>query len=216
MIQHVYERCLRVREADSVIVATDDERIVAAVLAFGGHAAMTPPELESGTERVEWASRGMDADIIVNVQGDEPLLPDGTVDAAIAPLLLRDGRFDIGTVATPFRSDGDMESPNVVKVARAADGSGLYFSRAAIPFVREPGEIPVPGLHFKHLGIYAFRADALRRFASLPPSKLEQAEKLEQLRALEAGMRIHVAIVPDDSIGVDTPDDLRRVEAMLR
>jgi len=216
MVQHVYERCARVRGASAVLVATDDERIAAAVQAFGGSATMTPASLASGTERVAWAVRESDADIVVNVQGDEPLLPDGTVEAAVEGLL-KDSSFDIGTVATPCTGAEELASANVVKVARAADGTGLYFSRSPIPAVRDAtaGSEPDPALHLRHIGIYAFRFDALQRFASLPASRLEEAEKLEQLRALEAGMRIYVGLVPSGGMGVDTPDDLRRVEEML-
>lgn len=218
MIQHVWERCGRVRTAARVLVATDDERIVRAVAAFGGEAMMTPSELATGSERVAWIAERVPGDTFVNVQGDEPLLPPETVDAVIRAL--RDSDADIATAACPLRDPDQLANPNVVKLVTDVTGYALYFSRAGIPADRDqmdatgnPGV--AAGVYRKHIGIYAFRRAALLRFAGLPAGRLEQREKLEQLRALEHGMRIRVVDVPTDSQAVDTPEDKELVEALM-
>lgn len=222
MIQRVWERCTGAGTAVRVIVATDDDRIAAEVASFGGESMMTPPDLASGSERMAWVAERTDGEIFINVQGDEPLMPPATIDAVAAAL--HDSDADIATAACPLSSLADLNNPNVVKLVTDCSGNALYFSRAGIPFHRDAAEMSVRGgnpfgeggVYFRHIGIYGFRRDALLRFASLPPGRLEQLEKLEQLRALENGMRIRVAIVPTDSQAVDTPEDLAKVEELLR
>jgi 3-deoxy-manno-octulosonate cytidylyltransferase (CMP-KDO synthetase) len=169
---------------------------------------MTDPELPSGSDRLFAVSRQIDADIYVNIQADEPLLQPGHIEALLRPFADSDVLVSTLKVPCPEQS---VEDPNVVKVVTAPDGRALYFSRAGIPFNRD-GQMTT---YWKHLGLYAYRKEALERFASLPPGQLEQIERLEQLRMLENGIAIHVAESPLDTIGVDTEEDLRRVSAML-
>lgn len=211
MIQHVYERCVAAQPHARVLVATDDVRIESAVRLFGGDVVMTPASLQSGSERAAWVARDLPHTIVVNVQGDEPLLPAETLDAAIAPLLADPG-VDIGTAACVLDTPADVADPNVVKVVMDGRGRALYFSRAPIPHIRDADSAEAPW--FRHVGIYAFRREALLRFASLPQGRLELLEKLEQLRALEHGMSIGVGITTQLSQAVDTPTDLERVRAM--
>jgi 3-deoxy-manno-octulosonate cytidylyltransferase (CMP-KDO synthetase) len=216
MIQRVWERCTASETAERVIVATDDERIRAEVERFGGEAMLTPVELASGTERMAWIAARVRAGMYINVQGDEPLLPPSTIRAAVTALE-NHAEAHISTAACPIRSATDISDPNIVKLVTDRAGFALYFSRAAIPHLRDAGNaIMQTGVYRKHIGLYVFRHDALRRFASLPPSSLEQVEKLEQLRALEHGMRIIVADVPADSQAVDVPEDVLKVEILLR
>jgi len=224
MIQHVYERASRARSLDLVLVATDDERIASAVRGFGGEVVMTSPHHASGTDRLAEASRATEAAIVVNVQGDEPLVDPSSIDAAVAALL---GELDapMATLSRPLTDVGEMMSPAVVKVVVDARGDALYFSRSPIPYLRTADGGPIEaaraavarGIARKHVGLYVYRREALLRFASLPPSPLEQAEGLEQLRALHHGMRIRVASLPAsaDAVAVDTPEDLERVRALL-
>jgi 3-deoxy-manno-octulosonate cytidylyltransferase (CMP-KDO synthetase) len=224
MIERVYERVRAAREVGRVVVATDDERIARAVRAFGGEAAMTSPEHPSGTDRVAEAARGIEAEVIVNVQGDEPMLDPAAIDAA-ARALLDDPALPMATPSLPLRRVEEMLASSVVKVVVDARGDALYFSRSPIPHVRlgasgDPraaAEAAVAsGLARKHVGLYAYRREALLRFASLPPSPLEQAEGLEQLRALYHGMRIRVVPVDGEGgVAVDTLEDLERVRALL-
>jgi len=224
MIQHVYERASRARCLDLVLVATDDERIASAVHAFGGEVVMTSPRHASGTDRLAEAVGGTDATIVVNVQGDEPLVDPSSIDAAVAAL--RDEPdAPMATLSRPLTDVGEMMSPAVVKVVVDARGDALYFSRSPIPYLRTADGGPIEaaraavarGIARKHVGLYVYRREALLRFASLPPSPLEQAEGLEQLRALHHGMRIRVAPLPAtaDAVAVDTPEDLERVRALL-
>jgi 3-deoxy-D-manno-octulosonate cytidylyltransferase len=213
MVRRVWEQCMASELAQRVIVATDDERIAEAVREFGGEAVMTPPELNSGSERVAAVAEQIPGDIFVNVQGDEPLIPPSTIDAAIKPLLESEA-IDIGTVACPLRSRDELMNPNVVKIACTADGRALYFSRAPIPYNRDGSDL-LEG-YSKHIGIYAFRRQALQRFAALPESALERRERLEQLRALEDGMHIHVSMVAGDTVAVDVPGDVELVLKRLR
>ncbi len=209
LIQHVYENSSGSRLASGVIVATDSKDIFDAVVSFGGKAVMTSPAHRSGTDRVAEAAGACDYDIIINVQGDEPLIKPAMIDDVIG--LLDDGRASIGTLAKRLKSPEETADPNVVKVVFDPEGFALYFSRAPIPYPRDGG----PSEAFKHIGIYSYRKEALRRLAALPPSRLELIEKLEQLRALEAGMKIKVKETRFDTIGVDTPEDLKRVEKWL-
>ena len=223
MIQHVHERVRRARRPDRVLVATDDERIAAVVRGFGGEAVLTSAGHETGTDRLaEVAAATTDAEIVVNVQGDEPMLDPEGIDAAV-DALARDPGLDMATLSLPLREVDEMLSPSVVKVVSNARGEALYFSRSPIPLVRDA---PSPraaaaaavarGLARKHVGLYVYRRAALLRFASLPPSPLEAAEGLEQLRALHHGMRI--GVVEREGVAgpaVDTAEDLERVRALL-
>ena len=214
VIQHVYEQAAKARSADEVVVATDDERIIAAVSRFNGRAVMTDPSARSGTDRVAEVARGRQAEVIINVQGDEPLVHAEMVDQ-LADCLTKHQAVPMASLMVPLREEADAESPNTVKVVVDRDGFALYFSRAAIPFKR--GEVSGQGPRFyKHLGIYGYQRHFLLQFPGLEPTPLEQSEQLEQLRALEHGYRIKLLETVHDTIGVDTPEDLRRVEALLR
>jgi 3-deoxy-manno-octulosonate cytidylyltransferase (CMP-KDO synthetase) len=214
MIQRVYERAKLSKLATHVVVATDDERILKAVESFGGEARMTRPDHRTGTERVAEVAAHMDGQVFVNVQGDEPLLNPEVVDAAIAALL-EEPPASISTVATPIRLPADIMDPNVVKAVLDFEDNALYFSRAPIPWVRDSaGKIEVK--HLKHLGLYVFQRDALLEYPTLPQGTLEKIEKLEQLRWLENGWKIRVAEVEHDSVSVDVPEDVARVEKLLQ
>jgi len=213
MIQRVYERAERARSVDRVLVATDDERIRAAVAAFGGDVVMTSPAHSSGTDRIAEAVADVDAEIVVNVQGDLPLLDPQMIDAAVAPLQ-GDADLPLATLMTPIHAADEMRNPNVVKVVTDAQGFALYFSRSAIPFWRDTDGDGVLG--HRHLGLYVFRREFLLTFARLPPTPLERAEKLEQLRALENGYRIKVVAVAQAAVEVDTAADLEKARQFLR
>jgi 3-deoxy-manno-octulosonate cytidylyltransferase (CMP-KDO synthetase) len=223
MVRHVYERARSARRIERVVVATDDERVAAAVRGFGGEVILTSTGHVSGTDRVAEAARGLAAEIVVNVQGDEPMLDPAAVDAAV-DALLADPTLDIATLSVPLASVDEMLEASVVKVVADARGRALYFSRSPIPFVRRGASAResaaaavAEGLARKHVGLYAFRRAALERFVALPPSRLEQAESLEQLRALENGLEIGVVEVADaGGVAVDTPEDLEKVRALLR
>jgi 3-deoxy-D-manno-octulosonate cytidylyltransferase len=209
MVLHVLNAARAARSLDRVLVATDDERIASVVREAGGEAVMTSPEAASGTDRLAEAARSLPADVYVNIQGDEPLMAPENIDLAVETLAAGDARA-IATLALPIPREHAAD-PNVVKVAIARDGRGLYFSRSPIPFFRagEPS-------YWKHLGIYAYRAAILPALAALPPSPLERAESLEQLRWLEAGYTVWVGRAAADSIGVDTPQDLERAERLVQ
>lgn len=213
MIEHVYTRVAGARGLDRVVVLTDDERIAEAVQRFGGEWEMTPGDCASGTDRIAWAARSWNASAVINIQGDEPLIdPEGI--SRIAGHLAANPGDPVVTLATPAEP-GEMDNPNAVKVVLARDGSALYFSRSPIPYPRQPpqssGAAPL-----KHLGIYGYQRDALLRLAGLPPTPLERSESLEQLRALENGIPIRVLVVDRGSFGVDTAEDLERVETILK
>jgi 3-deoxy-manno-octulosonate cytidylyltransferase (CMP-KDO synthetase) len=222
LIELVHERVRRARRPDRVLVATDDERIASAVRGFGGEAVMTSAHHATGTDRLAEAAQGTGADLVVNVQGDEPLLDPAAIDLAVSALE-EDPALPMATLSLPLREVEEMLSPAVVKVVTDARSDALYFSRSPIPHFRSEGdgraaarEAVERGLARKHVGLYAYRRDALVRFASLPPSPLERAEGLEQLRALHHGMRIRVvAMSGEGSVAVDTPQDLERVHALL-
>jgi 3-deoxy-manno-octulosonate cytidylyltransferase (CMP-KDO synthetase) len=211
MVVRVLERASRARGIDLVLVATDDERIADAVERAGGRAVMTAPELPSGTDRVFAAVRDLAFDVVLNVQGDEPLLEAENIER-VARFLQERPDVPIATVAVPLEDPAALADPNVVKVVRGEDGRALYFSRAPIPYRRRE-EPSLPTL--KHLGLYGYRMAALERFTTLPPHALERAESLEQLRALAHGMPIAVLDAVGDSIGVDTHEDATRVEEIL-
>jgi 3-deoxy-manno-octulosonate cytidylyltransferase (CMP-KDO synthetase) len=211
MVQWVYEAAARDRVFGNVVVATDHEGIADTVRRFGGHVEMTRPDHLSGTDRVaEVAERFPGVDVVVNVQGDQPFVTTDMLTRLIAPY--RAGEFpDMATVACPFAAPALMENPGAVKVVLDQNGNALYFSRASIPYLREPGRAPV----FHHLGLYAFRREFLRQFTALAPTPLEKCEQLEQLRALENGYRIRVSLVEHAIVEVNTPADLASAEAML-
>ena len=212
MIQHVYERASEAERVDTVLVAADDERVIAAIESFGGRAVMTSLDHQSGTDRIHEAAAHIEGDVIINVQGDEPLLPSVVIDQ-LAALMLENPSIEMATVAVPS-TRAELADPNRVKVALGMDGRALYFSRALIPYLREGGDDPGVYLHW---GIYAYRRSTLEKFVKLPPGRLENCEKLEQLRALENGIGIHVLVEHElESIGVDTPEDLVRAEERLR
>jgi 3-deoxy-manno-octulosonate cytidylyltransferase (CMP-KDO synthetase) len=214
MIQRVYERARLAKRAHRVIVATDDDRIVKAVEAFGGETRMTRPDHRTGTERVAEVAAHVEGDVFVNVQGDEPLLDPAAVDTAISSLL-EEPAATISTVATLIKNTSDIMDPNVVKTVLDFDDHAIYFSRAPIPWVRDPaGKIPVR--HLKHLGLYVFQREALLEYPTLPQGELERIEQLEQLRWLENGWKIRVAEVEHDAVSVDVPADVERAEKLLR
>ena len=210
MVQHVYERTCAARGVERALVATDDERVAAAVRGFGGEVVMTRPTHPSGTDRIAEVAESLTAAVVVNVQGDLPFLDPDMVEAALAPLLA-DATLPMATVKTAIRTPAEMDNPNVVKVVTARNGDALYFSRSPLPYWRDGA---ADTLGFRHIGLYAYRRDFLLRFARLAPTPLEQAEKLEQLRALEWGYRIGVAATEWHGIEVDTPEDLERARAL--
>jgi 3-deoxy-manno-octulosonate cytidylyltransferase (CMP-KDO synthetase) len=213
MIQRVFERTRKAKLLTNVVVATDD-RIFSAVSAFGGEAIMTRPEHRSGTERIAAVAVHVPADIYVNVQGDEPLVSPETIDALVAEMLA-DESIQIATPCVLITEPQDIADPNVVKVVRDFEGNGMYFSRAPIPWVRDP-DAGIAVSHWKHLGLYAFRHSALVEYPTLPPGELEPIEQLEQLRWLENGFRIRVVETTHDAVSVDVPADVERVERLIR
>ena len=214
MVQHVYERCVESGAFARVFVATDDDRIAQAVRGFGGDVAMTSPSCPSGTDRVAEVAKAIPhAQVLVNVQGDEPLIaPEGLRELAKA---FDDPKVELATLIRPLDED-ERQNPNVVKVALAANGDALYFSRADIPFDRDAqlGSGKGPARRYGHIGIYGYRRETLLRIATLEPTPLELTERLEQLRAMENGIRIHCRFTEFTSIGVDTPEDLKKAEAL--
>src|ERR1700674_1877167 len=213
MIQSVYERAKLSKLATRVVVATDDDRIVKAVEAFGGEARMTRTEHRTGTERVAEVAAHIDGQVFVNVQGDEPLLEPEVVDAAIRALL-EDAAASVASVATHIKTPADIMDPNVVKTVLDFDENALYFSRAPIPWLRDAAA-KIEVRHLKHLGLYVFQRDALLEYPTLPQGELERVEQLEQLRWLENGWKIRVAEVEHDAVSVDVPEDVARVEKLL-
>ena len=237
MIEHVYRRAAAARGVDAVIVATDDDRIAAAVKKFGGFAVLTRSTHRTGTDRIAEVAVSLPCEIVLNVQGDEPLIEPETLDAVIAPLVA-DPMLEMSTACVAIGDRADYDNPNVVKVVKDQRGHALYFSRSPIPYLRSGP--PEGGAHsksvvfgperhpatedpvgsgfsrtFKHLGLEGYRRNFLLKFATLPQTPLERSESLEQLRALEHGYRIHTVETNYDSIGVDTPEDLERVRRQL-
>ena len=213
MIEHVYRRAAEARGIDAVVVATDDQRIADAVERFGGVARMTAVSHRTGTDRVAEVARELQCSIIVNVQGDEPLVDPASI-AQMVDALQADATLDMTTLRTPIRSEEDYADPHVVKVVVDANDNALYFSRSPIPYHRD-GPAKAGHYAYKHLGLYAYRRDFLLRLAALPQTVLERTESLEQLRALEHGHRIRAVETQYDSIGVDTPEDLGEVRQAL-
>jgi len=211
MVEHVYARAQEAKTVDAVIVATDDERVARAVDGFGGTAVMTGAHHPSGTDRLAEVAMQLDAEIIVNVQGDEPLIAPSAIDEAVEPLDSRPGEM-MTTLRRRIDDTADLGNPAVVKVLVDGEGYALIFTRAAVPFVR-PGH-PAPTM-WRHMGLYAYRREFLLRIAALPATPLERAEGLEQLRVLEHGFRIATVETTADTIGVDTPEDLERVRRLV-
>jgi 3-deoxy-manno-octulosonate cytidylyltransferase (CMP-KDO synthetase) len=214
LIQHVYERAQSAPGVGRVLVATDDARIEKAVTAFGGAVVMPEGRFRTGTDRVAAAARQLSGDVFLNLQGDEIALHPGLLADLITPFLASDA--PMGTLKRALTSSDEVGNPGIVKVVTDAQGSALYFSRAPIPCDREagPGKF-VAGLHYVHLGIYIYTRETLLRFADLPTSRLEDAEKLEQLRALEHGIRIRVWETAHRSLRIDVPGDLKEAAAVL-
>jgi 3-deoxy-manno-octulosonate cytidylyltransferase (CMP-KDO synthetase) len=215
MIEHVYRRTAAAARVHAVLVATDDERIAEAVRSFGGAALMTRADHVSGTDRIAEAVSGLRCGIVINVQGDEPLIEPETIDAAIAPLLA-DASVEMSTLSRPFQSLEEFKSPHVVKVVTNLAGDALYFSRAPIPGCA--ASVPrdkVPAAASAHIGLYVYRRETLLRLAAAPAAPLELEESLEQLRALAHGIRIRVVETRHVAAGVDTPEDLERVRQMM-
>lgn len=222
MIQHVYERTCQASLVNRVIVATDDTRIADAIHKIGGEAIMTSTAHETGTDRLAEVAHGLEADIIVNVQGDEPLIDPTMIDQAIEPFLSNPA-LKMSTLKSRINCLHDFLSPNVVKVVTDSIGNALYFSRSPLPFFREKwqdlkDDAFASGrlLCFKHVGLYVFQRDFLLEYAAMPQTFLEISEKLEQLRALENGIRIKVVETTFESIGVDTPDDLHKAQERMK
>jgi 3-deoxy-manno-octulosonate cytidylyltransferase (CMP-KDO synthetase) len=215
MLQHVYERASMARYLTSTLIATDDQRVFDAARSFGARVRMTRPDHLSGTDRVAEAASADDAEIIVNIQGDEPLIDPAAIDAAILPLV-HDPEIVMGTLKKRIEDAREITDPNVVKVVTDHQGDAIYFSRCAIPFHRDgAGTAGGPTACFKHIGLYVYQRDFLLGYSALPAGPLERAERLEQLRALENGYRIRVVETEYESLGVDTPEDLERVSRLF-
>ncbi len=213
MVQHVVERASRSRLLDEVLVATDDRRILEAVQGFGAKACMTSPDHPSGTDRIAEVARDLACDLVVNIQGDEPLIDPLVIDRAVEPLA-QDTAIPMGTLGRPM-GVAEAADPSKVKVVLDRQGFALYFSRSPIPYLRD-GSAGVERPYLLHIGLYVYRRETLLRLVALPPTPLEERERLEQLRALEHGIRIRVVVTEHQSFGVDTPADLERVRRMMR
>ena len=211
MIEHVYRRAAEARSIDRVIVATDDSRIAEAVRAFGGEARMTSPAHPSGTDRLAEVAASLTCDVIVNVQGDEPLIAPEMIDEAVAPFAA-DSALEMSTLRRRIDDEAERHNPHVTKVVVDERGFALYFSRAPIPFTRDGCP---PATAWRHIGLYVYRRDTLLRLAALPPVAIERAEALEQLRALAHGIAILCVETTREAIGVDTPSDLEHVRALV-
>lgn len=219
MIQHVCQRVAQADTVERVIVATDDQRIAQAVSAFGGEVAMTRADHPTGTDRLAEVAAQLDAELIVNVQGDEPLIDPRMVDQAVAPLLTN-AAIKMGTLASRIDETEDFYNPNVVKVVKDRQGLALYFSRAPIPWPRDLSRDQLAAALaevalYRHIGLYVYRRDFLLQYPHLPKTPLESLENLEQLRALEQGVKLHVAETEFACHGVDTPEDLERVSRLM-
>ncbi len=212
MIEHVYRRAAAARAISDVIVATDDLRIATRVADFGGHVRLTKATHETGTDRLAEVAESLDCDIVVNVQGDEPLIDPRAIDELVAPFSA-DPAVQITTLFRRIQNADELNNPNITKVVVDRGGFAMYFSRAPIPHVRDPrgGWPPL----YRHIGLYAYRRSALLVLASLDPTPLERAESLEQLRALEHGIRIKAVETTYESFGVDTPEDLEQVRRLM-
>lgn len=213
MLQHVFERAAQARYLSRLIIATDDERIYAEARRFGAPVRMTRADHPSGTNRVAEVASAEDADLIVNIQGDEPLIDPAAIDAAVLALL-DDPAVPMGTLKKRIEDPRELANPNVVKVVTDRFHNALYFSRTLIPYVRDLGNRGAVQ-HYKHIGLYVYQRDFLLSYSQLPVGPLEQAERLEQLRALENGYSIRVVETEYESLGVDTPADLERISQLF-
>jgi 3-deoxy-manno-octulosonate cytidylyltransferase (CMP-KDO synthetase) len=218
MVQRVYEQAKKSKLLDRVVVATDDIRIEKEVHRFGGDVMMTSQDIASGSDRVAAVADHITGDIYVNIQGDEPLMAPEMIDQGVQ-LLLDDATAPVGTLVKQISSDTELSNPNIVKVVVSRDGYAMYFSRSIIPYVRNEADqkkLLTVHLFYKHIGLYIFRRSFLMQYAHLPASTLERAEKLEQLRILEAGYKIKVGVTNYESIPIDTQEDVARVIAILQ
>ena len=214
LLYHVYQRSCRARSLNRVLIATDDERIHRVASGFGAEVVMTRREHRSGTDRISEAIQDIEAEIVVNIQGDEPLIDFLSIDKAV-DLLQEDPAADMSTLKTPISDFDDFMNPNVVKVVTDKNDYALYFSRAPIPFVRDKKKPEQIENAYRHVGLYAYRRDFLMQFTKWEPTTLEKLESLEQLRALEHGGKIKVGITESHDFGVDTPEDLERVRKLV-
>lgn len=215
LVVHTYERASRASSLADIFVATDDARVVAAVAPYGVQTVMTRSDHATGTDRIAEVAANLDADIIVNVQADEPLVDPWLIDATVQPLL-DDPDLPMATARHAIHDPAQINDPNCVKVVCDAQGRALYFSRSPIPFMRETGRDPLhEAIYWQHIGLYVFRRPFLLEYAAMPSTPLERLEKLEQLRVLEHGYPIAVVEAKETSIGVDTPEDLARAEAAI-
>ncbi|MEO8025860.1 MAG: 3-deoxy-manno-octulosonate cytidylyltransferase [Bryobacteraceae bacterium] len=212
MLQHVWERASATRYLSSVVIATDHDSIYNEARRFGAQVRMTRSDHASGTDRVAEIAASDSASVVVNIQGDEPLIDPAAIDGLVHAMLDRE-EVRMGTLKKKIEHAPEIANPNVVKVVTDRDGDAIYFSRCPIPFQRESGDQPTT--YFKHIGLYAYNREFLLGYSDLPVGPLERAEKLEQLRALENGYRIHVVETDYDSLGVDTPEDLERLRAVV-
>ncbi len=212
MLQHVYERASQARYLSKLIIATDDDRIARAARSFGAQVQFTRPDHASGTDRVAEVADSDHAQVIVNIQGDEPLIDPTAIDAA-ALALLDDPELPMATLKKRIEIPGEIDNPNVVKVVTNLGGDAIYFSRCPIPCLRDGSADGI--IHYKHIGLYVYRREFLLAYSGLPVGPLEQAERLEQLRAIENGYRIRVVETEYESLGVDTPKDLERIAALF-
>jgi 3-deoxy-manno-octulosonate cytidylyltransferase (CMP-KDO synthetase) len=210
MIQHVYERCLKAELLNEVLVATDDKRIFDAVLNFGGNVVMTSKAHKSGTDRIGEAVKNIKCDIVVNIQGDEPMIDPKNINKAIEPLI-KDKTTNVSTLCFKITNKEEIKNPNVVKVVFDINNNALYFSRSAVPYNRDNGKTD----YYKHIGLYVYRKEYLMKIIKLKTSKLELAEKLEQLRILESGEKIKVIETKMDSHSVDTASDLQKIRKLI-
>lgn len=205
LIQRVYEQAKKSKLLSDVIIATDDKRILSHVENFGGKAVMTSKRHRSGTDRIVEALKGVKSDIVVNIQGDEPFIDPKDIDKALQPLM-RDKKLNVSTLCVRIRDNNEVSNQNSVKVIFDKLNNAIYFSRGVIPYSEKPDVKKVK--YFKHIGLYAYRTDFLTKFARTPQSELEKAEKLEQLRILEMGEKIKVIVTKNDTLGIDTKEDL--------
>ena len=224
LLQRVYEGACRSKLSDGILIATDDKRIEKAALAFGAEVIMTDPALPSGTDRVFAAIQEREADLVMNLQGDEPFIESSIIDQLFSTM--ENGAVNMATLCCPITDEGEYRDPNTVKVVFDSSGFALYFSRSPIPYLRTFDSEPCPGMPvsgvrtpnslYKHIGIYGFTRSFLQQFVAMPKSPLEEAESLEQLRVLENGYKIKVIVTDYSGFGIDTPEDLERARRLLR
>ena len=213
LIQRVYEQAKKSKLLSDVIIATDDKRILSHAEEFGGKAVMTSKRHRSGTDRIVEALKGVKSDIVVNIQGDEPFIDPKDIDKALQPLM-RDKKLNVSTLCVRMRNNNEVSNPNSVKVVFDKLNNAIYFSRGVIRYSEKPDV--KKNKYFKHIGLYAYRTDFLNKFARTPQSDLEKAEKLEQLRILEMGEKIKVIVTKNDTMGIDTKEDLIAARKMAQ